>query len=196
MRCLSLGRTLLVTSVLVCLSLVAQAATPPQDGSHDFDFSNGVWHTHITRTLDPLDGGTHHITMEGTKTARPVWGGRAWLEEIEADGPDGHWEGATLFLYDAKAGQWSQSYIDSDTGVINPPTIGSFKEGRAELFATEMYQGRNVIVRGVWSDITATSHRYEISYSQDGGRTWVTGFSAYLTRIRDGNPPATRSGNN
>jgi hypothetical protein len=193
MRRLSLGRTLLVTSVLVCLSLVAQAATP-RDGSHDFDFSNGVWHTHITRTLDPFDGGTQHITMEGTKTARPVWGGRAWLEEIEADGPDGHWEGATLFLYDAKAGQWSQSYIDSDTGVINPPTIGSFKEGRAQLFATEMYQGRNVIVRGVWSDITANSHRYEISYSQDGGRTWVTGFSAYLTRIRDGNPPAAKPG--
>jgi hypothetical protein len=129
--------------------------------------------------------------MEGTKTARPVWGGRAWLEEIEADGPDGHWEGATLFLYDVKAGQWSQSYIDSDTAVIGSPTVGSFKEGRAELFATEVYQGRNVLVRGVWSDITADSHRYEISYSQDGGRTWVTGFSAYLTRISDAKPAAT-----
>jgi hypothetical protein len=195
MRSLFSRRSVFITAVLACLSLMAHAGTP-RDGSHDFDFSNGIWHTHITRTLDPFDGGTHHTTMEGTKTARPVWGGRAWLEEIEADGPDGHWEGATLFLYDAKAGQWTQSYIDSDRGVINSPTIGSFKEGRAELFASELYQGRNVLVRGVWSDITANSHRYEISYSQDGGRTWVTGFSAYLTRIRDGNPPATRSGNN
>jgi hypothetical protein len=185
MRCLFLARTFFIAAVIACSSLTAQAVTP-RDGSHDFDFANGTWHTHITRTLDPFDGATHHITMDGTKTARPVWGGRAWLEEIEADGPDGHWEGATLFLYDVKAGQWSQSYIDAESGTINAPTIGNFKDGRAELFATEQYQERNVIVRGAWSDITANSHRYEISYSQDGGRTWATGFSAYLTRIREG----------
>jgi hypothetical protein len=187
MRNSLLRRAVLFVGVLTSLSMTVSAATP-RDGSRDFDFSKGVWHTHITRTLDPFDGATHHVTLEGTKTARPVWGGRAWLEEIEAEGPDGHWEGATLFLYDAKAGQWSQSYIDSETAVISAPTVGSFKAGRAELFATEMYQGRNVLVRGVWSDITANSHRYEISYSQDGGRTWVTGFSAYLTRIHDPSP--------
>jgi hypothetical protein len=189
MRRSLLAQTVLIAGALAGLSMTAGAA-PPRDGSHDFDFSKGVWHTHITRTLDPFDGGTHHITLEGTKTARPVWGGRAWLEEIEADGPDGHWEGATLFLYDVKAGQWSQSYIDSETAAISSPTVGSFKAGRAELFATEVYQGRNVLVRGVWSDITADSHRYEISYSQDGGRTWVSGFSAYLTRMNDATSPA------
>ena len=181
----SLGaRTLSLAGVLALLLATAKAAAP-RDGSHDFDFSKGVWHTHIIRTLDPFDGGTHHVTLEGTKTSRPVWGGKAWLEEIEADGPDGHWEGATLFLYDAKSGQWSQSYIDSDSATVTPPTIGSFKDGRAELFATETYKGRNVIVRGVWSDITPTAHRYEISYSLDGGRNWVTGFSAYLTRVAE-----------
>jgi hypothetical protein len=72
--------------------------------------------------------------------------------------------------------------------------VGSFKDGRAELFATEVYQGRNVIVRGVWSDIKVDSHRYEISYSQDGGRTWLVGFSAYLTRIGEGKPLPTPPG--
>jgi hypothetical protein len=189
MRRSLLAQTGLFAGAVVCLSMTAGAATL-RDGSHDFDFSKGVWHTHITRTLDPFDGGTHHVTLEGTKTAWPVWGGRAWLEEIEADGPDGHWEGATLFLYDVRAGQWSQSYSDRDAAVVSAPTVGSFKAGRAELFATEVYQGRNVLVRGVWSDISADSHRYEISYSPDGGRTWVTGFSAYLTRIHDANPSA------
>lgn len=84
-----LRRAVIVAGVFLGLSLPASAATP-RDGSHDFDFARGVWHTHITRTLDPFDGGTHTVTMDGTKTARPVWGGRAWLEEIEADGPDGH----------------------------------------------------------------------------------------------------------
>jgi len=40
------------------------------------------------------------------------------------------------------------------------------------------------LVRGVWSDIAADSHRYEIFYSQDGGRTWAAVFKAYLTRVK------------
>lgn len=176
-------RAIAVVGIFVCLTLSARAESP-RDGSHDFDFAHGVWHTHITRVLDPFAGGTHTVTMEGTKTARLVWGGRALLEEIEADGPEGHWEGATFFLYNSTAGQWSQAYIDSASGQFQAPTVGSFKDGRGEFFATEPYQGRTVLVRGVWSDITADSHRYEISYSQDGGRTWATAFKAYLTRLK------------
>lgn len=174
-------RGIMIAGVLASASSSARAE-PPRDGSHDLDFARGVWHTHVTRVLDPFDGGTHTAIMDGTKTARPVWNGHAWLEEIEADGPDGHWEGATLFVYNAKAGQWSQTYIDSASGEIEAPTIGSFNNGRGELFGTTTYNGRTVLVRGVWSDITANSHRYEISYSRNGGQTWATAFKAYLTR--------------
>jgi hypothetical protein len=178
-----LQRGVMVAGVLVCSSLSA-TATPPRNGAHDFDFARGAWHTHATQVLDPFDGGTHTVTMDGTKTARPVWNGRAWLEEIEADGPNGHWEGATLFVYNSKAGQWSQTYIDGDSGEIEAPTIGSFKDGRGEFFGTTVYKGRTVLVRGVWSDITANSHRFEIFYSRDGGQTWSTAFKAYLTRLK------------
>ncbi|MFC5582051.1 hypothetical protein [Rhodanobacter terrae] len=176
-------RGVTIAGVLACSSLFATAA-PPHDGYHDFDFARGTWHTHATQVLDPFDGGTHTVTMDGTKTARPVWGGRAWLEEIEADGPNGHWEGATLFVYNPKAGQWSQTYIDGDSGEIEAPTIGSFKDGRGEFFGTTVFKGRTVLERGIWSDITANSHRFEISYSRDGGQTWATAFKAYLTRLK------------
>lgn len=178
-----LVRGVAIAGVLVCSSLDAKAASAPER-SHDFDFARGVWHTHATQVLDPFDGGKHTVTMDGTKTARPVWNGRAWLEEIEADGPDGHWEGATIFVYNPRAGQWSQEYIDGATGEIEAPTIGSFKDGRGEFFGTTVYKDRTVLVRGVWSDITANSHRYEISYSRDGGRSWATAFKAYLTRLK------------
>lgn len=176
-------RGVMAAGVLACSSL--NASSPPSlDGSHDFDFARGAWHTRATQVLDPFDGGLHTVTMNGTKTARPVWGGRAWLEEIEADGPNGHWEGATLFVYNPKARQWSQTYIDGASGEIEAPTIGSFKDGRGELFGTTVYKDRTVLVRGVWSDIKPDSHRYEISYSRDGGRTWATAFKAYLTRLK------------
>lgn len=67
-----------------------QRSTQMRDGQHDFDFNFGVWHTHIKRVLDPLSGSPNSIELNGTVTVRRIWNGRAQLEEIEADGPDGH----------------------------------------------------------------------------------------------------------
>jgi hypothetical protein len=160
----------------------SQPATTPRDGQHDFDFNIGVWHTHITRTLDPFSGSGNSLELNGTVTVRKVWDG-AELEEIEADGPKGHWEGLTLFLYNPQSHQWSQLFANSKQGVLNTPLTGGFKEdGRGELFSQDTADGKSIIVRGVWSDITPDSHRYEESYSDDGGKTWRAAFLGELTR--------------
>jgi hypothetical protein len=170
------------------ITAVAEDAHPPsttqRDGQHDFDFNDGVWHTHIERVLEPLSGSSKSIELDGTVTIRKVWGGRAHLEEIEADGPNGHWEGMTLFLYNPTAHQWSQSFINSKMGILDPPLIGTFNDGRGELVAEDTVNGRSVLVRAVWSDIKPDSHHFEESYSDDGGKTWVPAFIAILTRER------------
>ncbi|HWE44920.1 MAG TPA: DUF1579 family protein [Caulobacteraceae bacterium] len=180
--------SLALAGALVCLALPASPnlawAQPVRDGSHDFDFAHGRWHTHATSVKDPFEGGTHTVTLDGTKTSHAMWGGKAWVEEIEADGPDGHWEGMTLFVYNPKAGQWRQVYVDN-SGEIDAPTIGSFNGNRGEFYGAETSHGRNVLVRGVWTVVSHDEHLYEISLSQDGGRTWVTGFKADLTRLPD-----------
>jgi hypothetical protein len=154
-----------------------------RDGQHDFDFNIGVWHTHIRRVLDPLSGSTKSIELNGTVTTRKVWDGRAQLEEIEAEGPNGHWEGLTLFLYNPQSHQWSQSFINSKMGTLDsPPLIGAFKDGRGELFSQDTFHGKSILVRGVWSNFTPDSHRYEESYSNDGGKTWAVAFIGELTR--------------
>ena len=183
MKLMHLGRVLAFTGVLALLSLPAHAQAK-RDGSHDFDFARGVWHTHITRVLNPFEGGNKTETSEGTKTATALWGGSGWIEELDVKGPEGNWKGATLFLYNQKSGQWSQSYIDADSAEVDGPEIGEFKDGRGEFYATVKRGGRTVLARGVWSDITANSHRYEISFSGDGGRTWAAVFKAYLTRVK------------
>jgi len=153
-----------------------------QVGEHDFDFNIGAWHTHIQRILDPFSGPSVSMEINGTVTVRKVWGGRAQLEEIEADGPKGHWEALTLFLYDPRSHQWNQTFINSKMGALNPPLVGTFKGGRGELFNQDTSNNRSILVRGVWSDITPNSHSYEESYSDDGGTTWKAAFIAHLTR--------------
>jgi hypothetical protein len=169
------------------VSALGESPQPLQavrDGQHDFDFNFGTWKTHIIRVLEPFSGSSKSIELNGTVTVRKVWDGRAQLEEIETDGPDGHWEGLTLFLYNPAAHQWSQSFVNSRRGVLPQPLIGSFRNGRGELFASDTFDDRSILVRGVWSDITPDSHHYEESYSNDGGKTWLPAFIADLTRAR------------
>ena len=157
--------------------------TATRDGSHDMDFNIGVWHTDISRFRDPFDNPNNVVKMAGTVTVRPVWNGKAELEEIEADGPSGHWEGGTLFLYDPQGHQWSQNFVSASEGRFDPPTIGEFRNGNVEYYATDQFRDRTVLIRGIWSDIKADSHSYEEDLSIDGGRTWSPAFIAHLTRI-------------
>jgi hypothetical protein len=160
----------------------AEAPVAARDGAHDFDFDLGVWKTHITRRLHPLTGSDETMQLTGTVTVRKVWDGRAQLEEIEADGPKGHWEGITVFLYDPQARQWSMNFANSSAGKFTVPMIGGFENGRGELIAQDTLDGRSILVRAVWSNITPTSHTYQESYSVDGGRTWELAFTANKTR--------------
>ena len=177
---------MLAAAAVACLLSPAMAAE--RDGSHDFDFNDGAWKTHIRR---PAAGGGW-TELEGTVVSRKLWGGRAQVEEIEADGKTGRFEGLTLFLYDPQARQWSQVFASSRSGVLATPTIGEFTGGRGEFYGHEPIDGRAALVRGVWSDIRPDSHRFEQSVSRDGGRTWQPNFIAALERLAQ--PPAAAGG--
>jgi hypothetical protein len=169
------------TSSAPANSKVPQTSAP-LDGQHDFDFNLGSWNTHIRRLVHPLTGSTTWTELNGTVVIRKVWDGRAEFEEIEADGPSGHFEGLTLFLYNPQSRQWSMNFAKSSEGAISQPSIGDFKNGRGEFYDQESYEGRTILVRIVWSDITADSHHFEQSFSDDGGKTWEPNFTATLTR--------------
>jgi hypothetical protein len=112
-----------------------------------------------------------------------VWNGRANLVELEVDGPGGHLEGLSLRLYDTQSRQWSLNFANNQTGTLGQPTIGEFKNGRGEFFDQEPYNGRAILVRNVWSDITPTSCRFEQAFSDDGGTTWEVNWVATDTRM-------------
>jgi len=153
-----------------------------RDGQHDFDFHLGRWKSSIKRLLHPLTGSTTWLPMKGTLVARKVWDGRAQIEELEADGSSWHIQDLLLFLYNPESHQWSLNSAASNSGTMNAPLIGEFKNGRGEFFDQESFKGRLILVRQVWSDITPTSHRFEQAFSDDGGKTWEVNFIASLER--------------
>ena len=161
--------------------LLALLVLPARDGQHDFDFGDGTWHSHIRRLQHPLTGSTTWLEYDGKVATRKVWGGKAHLEELEVDGPTGHLEGLTLRLYDPKARQWTLNWASSEDGTIGTPLIGEFKDGRGEFIDQEPLDGRAILVRHRFSDMTPGSHHFEQAYSGDGGKTWEPNWIATLT---------------
>lgn len=166
----------------------APAAAAAHDGQHDFDFLFGSWKVHLKRLLHPLTGSTTWTEYVGTATARPVWGGRANLDELEAESPTTHEriEGLTLRLYNPTTREWSLYWAAGKTGTLGlPPTVGHFEHGRGEFYDHEDFQGRPIVVRYVWSDITPTSAHFEQAFSADDGKTWEVNWIYDATRTKD-----------
>ena len=176
------GRCLLLCAIVAWLP--AHGMPQERDGSHDFDFEIGTWKTHLSRLDRPLSGSAKWLTYEGTSVVRKIWDGKANLVELVADGPAGHLEVLSLRLYNPESRQWSLHSASSRTGVLSVPTIGQFINGRGEFYDQELFNGRAILVRNVWSDITPVSCRFEQAFSVDGGRTWETNWVAVDSLIR------------
>ena len=178
---------------LICaLAWAAPATGQPQptaaerrDGQHDFDFDIGVWKTHLKRLVHPLSGSSDWVELDGTTVVRQVWNGRGNLAELETDTAAGHLQVLSLRLYDPRARQWSLNTANANRGSLGVPTIGEFKNGRGEFFDQESINGRTVLVRNVWSDISADSCRFEQAFSDDGGKTWEVNWVNTQTRVKD-----------
>ena len=154
-----------------------------RDGQHDFDFDFGTWKMHIRRLVHPLTGSSEWTEMEGTIVTNKIWNGRANLATVEADGPSGHLELLALRLYDPWAHQWNISFATSDSAVLSVPAVGGFSNGRGEFYDSELFHGRNILVRfSIWP-VSANEVRSEQAFSADGGTTWETNWINTYTRV-------------
>jgi hypothetical protein len=158
--------------------------TPQAYGQRDFDFEIGLWKIHLRRRLHPLTGSDTWVDCDGTSVTRKVWDGRSNFGELETDCPSGHIEGLTLRLFNPQSHQWSIFWANSRDGNLGTPMIGQFQNGRGEFYDQELFEGRAIYVRYVWSGITADSAHFEQSFSADGGKTWEANWISDQTRVK------------
>ena len=182
-----------LTVALVSSSGLAEEKSSPEptttvrDGQHDFDFWFGKWKVHNRRLLKPLSGSKEWVEFEGTNVARPIWGGRANMDEFEADAPAGHISGMTIRTYNAKTGEWSLYWANAANGEISlPPTVGHFSSPhKGEFFDKEQFNGKPITVRYTWTVLGPDACRWEQAFSPDGGKTWETNWISENTRIKE-----------
>lgn len=152
-----------------------------RDGRADFDFVVGQWAVHNRRRRGWLTGSDSWEEFEGTSVARTVLGGLGNIDEITLERASGRQEGVTVRLYDPVSRLWSLYWAGVD-GILQAPLIGGFEGGRGTFFAHEIFEGKSVFSRFIWSDITDTACRWEQAFSPDGGTTGEINWIMELTR--------------
>lgn len=160
----------------------AEAPAAHRDGSRDFDWALGAWNTHVERLERPLSGETSWVTHTGTTIVHPFLDGRANLAELSIDSAAGRIEGVSIRLYNPRTHQWSLQYASIRAGVLAPPLLGVFSDGRGEFYGEDTFNDSPILVRFIMSDITANSARFEQAFSTDGGETWEVNWIATDTR--------------
>jgi hypothetical protein len=162
-----------------------QSVSVKREGQHDFDFLVGSWKFHLKRLKQRLAGSTEWVEFDGTTVCRKVLDGRAEVEEMNVESTDKHThiQGLALRLYNPESHQWSIYWVNGADGVLEQnPMVGQFSNGRGEFYNQQIYEGRAIYARFVWSGVTTNTPHFEQSFSVDGGKTWETNWITDQTR--------------
>ena len=150
----------------------------------DFDFIFGTWTVHHRRLVKRLAGCTDWQTFGGTSRAWALLDGHGTVDDNTIDLPAGPYRAATLRGYDPATRQWSIWWLDGRMpGELGVPMVGSFEGGVGTFYADELFEGRPIRVRFLWTRTESASPRWEQAFSEDGGRTWETNWEMDFTRV-------------
>jgi hypothetical protein len=159
------------------------AGAEPSGSADDFDFQIGTWRVALERLARRLSGSHDWRTYSGSFVLQRLWNGRANVGELDVRHGADRIDTILLRTYNPQTRQWSDYSVDAaDGSVLFPPAVGRFSNGRGELYDSETYAGRTILVRYVFDDITARSCRFVQSFSADNGKTWERNAVALFTR--------------
>jgi len=171
------------------LSGKAEAAEAPPlavhtGGPHDFDFLAGRWTVQHRYLKARLAGGSDWLECDGTMQLWPTMGGEANIDDNVINRPDGAYRAMSIRAYDGRTQQWSIWWVDgrSPAGPLEPPVRGGFKDGVGRFFSNDVFNGKPIVCRYIWSGISPTTAHWEQAFSPDGGKTWETNWHMAFTR--------------
>jgi hypothetical protein len=161
----------LVFTALLALSVTSSYA---QDEPTWFDFWLGDWDV----TWDEADGkvgrGKNHVVR--------ILDNSVIQENFSIlEGASKGYLGTSISVYNPKRKTWHQGYADSKGAYFN--FIGE-RAGDRRIFKTEPVEreGKTIIQRMVFYDVSADAFKWDWESSEDGGQTWELAWRIHYTR--------------
>jgi hypothetical protein len=142
--------------------------------AQDFDFFMGRWKVRNRRLTERLAGSDEWEEFESTSVAHQILGGLGNEDEFRTRHAGG-FIGMSFRFFDPAKRRWSIYWADSrQPGELDPPVFGTFSEGMGVFEGEDVFEGRPIKVRFIWSGIRTRTPRWEQAFSADGGETWET----------------------
>ena len=179
------------TSINEGINMTSNTTHTSLNSSHDFDFVVGRWRIENKRLVKRLAGSTDWEIFEATAHARLLPGGIGNYDDFMAEKWRPRFVGMSFRVFSPITQKWSIYWLDNKTGGLDPagkltvPVVGEFKDGVGIFTCEDEFEGKPIIVRYIWSNITKDTARWEQAFSPDDGKTWETNWVMNHTRIAE-----------
>jgi len=156
----------------------------PSEGSskHDFDFYVGKWRIHNRRLKSRLSGCDEWSEFEAEQEMRLILHGMGNIDNFVTTFDGEPFEGMSLRLFDPATRLWSMYWTDTITGVLQPPTVGSFDGAIGKFYTRDTFEGRDIIVEFQWDKTDVDRPIWSQAFSADEGETWETNWYMHSRR--------------
>jgi hypothetical protein len=168
-------------------STVAAAADAQ---AHAFDFLMGTWRVQNRFLAKRLQHCHEWLQFQSIDFESPLRTGTGNLEYyLTSHWP--HFVGLGLRLYDPQTRKWTIYWSDNrfSRGVLQPPVVGDFHDGRGVFEGPDHLHAIPIIVRYTWRSIDHDHAHWSQAFSRDNGRTWEVNWIMDFTRTSE-NPNA------
>jgi hypothetical protein len=153
------------------------------DGRNDFDYLIGTWKVHHRTLKKRLNASSEWNEFDGDTVDRKILNGLGNLDENILHTNTGPVHAMTLRLFNPESKEWSIYWSTDRTGTLDVPMIGGFIDDRGEFYSQEVFEGRHIYSRFIWSKLTPDSCKWEQAFSEDGGKTWETNWIMEFERV-------------
>lgn len=162
---------LIATVALASPSAAQQATSPPcsQPEASQFDFWLGEWELEWGE-----DGRGRNVISRALDDCVIV-------EDFDGTPAIGL-RGRSVSVFDARSGQWRQTWVDNQGGYLD--FSGAFSNSKMVLMRTAMLDGQQFLQRMVWYDISDDRLRWNWERSDDGGVSWEVLWEIRYTRAK------------
>ena len=152
----------------------------PASSQNDFDFLVGKWKMHNRHLNRRLENCKDWTEFDSSDENSQLLSGAVDMDTYSTTkfpGQEGKpFQGLTLRLFNPKTRLWSLYWIPSNTGVIDPPVVGSFENGVGHFFGKDTFKGKPIIVVFRWDARNKDRPVWGQAFSADNGKTWEWNF--------------------
>lgn len=160
--------------------------TPSKTSSaRDFDFLAGKWTMHNKKLKTRLNNSTEWEEFESTdENMGSILNGIGNMDFYRTTFNDKPFEGLTVRLFNPKTRLWSLYWVPSDTGIMDPPVVGSFEGNIGLFYGKDVFEGKPVLVVFRWDKSDPDNPVWSQAFSPDNGHTWEWNYTNVSHRVK------------